>query len=173
MRFLAKFFFRYLFLEEAWRAPSQGELFIGKQGGPEFVISGGYGGAGWTVPVVSAFSWRIWKTADGARRTFPSDVSGSSSPRFETCWNTGGFFFFFFLRCKMKEKKTKYQQKSEQKFSEQFLEYSSWDQWCFIFQIVEVLFKKLFPKGLLHLHIKRLRSFSFPFCLSLKLTHRC
>ena len=105
MRFLAKFFFRYLFLEEAWRAPSQGELFIGKQGGPEFVISGGYGGAGWTVPVVSAFSWRIWKTADGARRTFPSDVSGSSSPRFETCWNTGGFFFFFFLRCKMKEKK--------------------------------------------------------------------
>ena len=56
MHFLAIFFFRYLLLEEAWRAPSQGELFIGKRGGPEFVASGGYGSAGRTVPVVSSFS---------------------------------------------------------------------------------------------------------------------
>ena len=59
-----------------------------------------------------------------------------------------------FLRRKMEgRKKTKYQQM----FSGQPLEYDSWDQWYFIFQIVEVLFKKLFPKGLLPLHIKILR----------------
>ena len=49
-------FLPVLLLEEAWRAPSQGELFIGKRGGPEFVACGGYGSAGRTVPVVSSFS---------------------------------------------------------------------------------------------------------------------
>lgn len=102
MCFLAIFFFRYLFQEEAGRAPSQGELFTGKWGGLEFVVSGGYGGAEQTVSVVSGFSWRIRKIADCARRTSPSDVSGSSSPQFKTCWNTGGFFFS--SRYKMKEK---------------------------------------------------------------------
>lgn len=152
MCFLAIFFFRYLFQEQAGRAPAQGELFTEKWGGLEFVVSGGYGGAGQTVSVVSGFSWRIWKIADSARRTSPSDISGSSSSLFKTCWNTGGFFFLPDIKWK---KKTKYQQK----FSEQLLEYSSWDQWCFIFQIVEVLFQKLFSKGLLPLDMKRLNLF--------------
>ena len=56
MCFLEIFFFRYLFQEEAGRAPAQGELFTGKWGGLEFVVSGGYGGAGQNVSVVSCFS---------------------------------------------------------------------------------------------------------------------